>query len=402
MSIYFCHLSRRIKVLALALFLFPLFSLANGIVLSDSARVSLLTVAPGSELYSAFGHTGIRVTDYKNKFDVVFNYGTFDFAQPGFYTNFVKGKMRYMIAYERFDDFLNSYYYEKRSVTEQQLRLSAAEMQSVFAFLYNNAKPENREYYYDFFWDNCSTRPRDVFEKTLGNRLKYHTDSGGFEVNKTMHDMLRVYVHDRPWVDFGFDLILGLPCEVIATPRHQTFLPEYLLKYADCATVDGQPFVTKKEVLVQFPRATGDAGFTPMQLCQLLALIGLMLAFAERLKHTHYYGYDFSVFFIAGLLGTIFLLLGIFTSHYSLPKNMNMLWLIPTHLVVSFVLLKKQKPVWLKYYFVATFVLMLAILVGWAWMPQPYSPAARWLIVLLGFRAISIAAHLHTAHKQTP
>ena len=66
---------------------------SKGIELSDSSQISLLTCSPGEELYSAFGHTGIRVTDYKNDFDVVFNYGTFDFDQPGFYTNFLKGKI---------------------------------------------------------------------------------------------------------------------------------------------------------------------------------------------------------------------------------------------------------------------------------------------------------------------
>ena len=146
---------------------FAFFSLqfASARDLSDSSRVTLLTVAPGDELYSAFGHTGIRVTDYKNNFDVVFNYGTFDFNQPGFYTNFIKGKMRYMISTDRFDNFMDAYIYEKRSVTEQELNLTTSDKQKIFAFLYNNALPENREYYYDFFWDNCATRPRDVFEK---------------------------------------------------------------------------------------------------------------------------------------------------------------------------------------------------------------------------------------------
>src|SRR5690606_20603691 len=136
--------------------------------LSDSSRISLLTVAPGEELYSAFGHTGIRVTDFKNEFDVVFNYGTFDFEQPGFYSNFVKGKMLYMISANNFDDFVSEYIYEKRSITEQTLNLSVHDKQEIFAYLYNNLLPENREYYYDFFWDNCATRPRDVFESVLG------------------------------------------------------------------------------------------------------------------------------------------------------------------------------------------------------------------------------------------
>lgn len=390
-------LLKRVFVFA---FLFPLVLASHAISLSDSARVTLLTVSPGEELYSAFGHTGIRVTDYKKDFDVVFNYGTFDFDQPGFYTNFVKGKMRYMIAYEDFRSFMYAYNYEKRSVTEQELRLTTEEKQRVFDFLYNNALPENREYYYDFFWDNCATRPRDVFEKVLGPRLTYDTVNAGFEKDKTMHDMLRVYVHDRPWVDFGFDLILGLPCEVEATPRSQTFLPEYLLKYIDAARIDGQPFVVNKEVLLKFEPVKPYEGFTPLQLCQLIAFAALLMAFIERLRKNHNFHFDFVLFLVAGLLGLLFLSLGIFTSHYSTPKNLNILWLLPTHAVVAFVLLKAQRPVWLRYYFAATAVFMLVLILAWGYLPQPYNPAVKWLIAALGFRAFSIAMYLQKGKQR--
>ncbi len=367
----------------------------NARELSDSSRVTLLTVAPGEELYSAFGHTGIRVTDYKNDFDVVFNYGTFDFNQPGFYTNFVKGKMRYMISTDRFIDFMGEYMYEKRSVQEQELNLTATEKQKIFAFLYTNALPENREYYYDFFWDNCATRPRDVFEKTLGNRIQYHTDSVFFEKNKTMHDMLRVYVGNRPWVDYGFDLILGLPCEVTANPRDQTFLPDYMAKYFDCATVDGRAFVVKKMFLLEFPPAKIKTGFLPIHLSLILLFIAFAVWLVERRKKTHYYGFDFVLFLVAGLLGTLFLSLWLFSAHYSVPKNLNMLWLIPSHIIVAFFLLKKQKPVWLKFYFTGTYILMILLFITWQWLPQHYNIAVMPLVFLLSFRSALIAVHMH-------
>ncbi|MBK7149647.1 MAG: DUF4105 domain-containing protein [Bacteroidetes bacterium] len=227
--------------------------LSQAITLSDSARISLLTCGPGMELYSAFGHTGIRVTDYKQDFDVVFNYGTFDFEQPGFYTNFVKGKMRYMLAVESYRGFLQQYMYEERSVSEQEILITPEQKQIVFELLEVNSRPENREYYYDFFWDNCATRPRDIFEKALGSALRYDTAAGNFEHNKTMHDMLRIFVQDRPWVDYGFDLILGLNCEIEATPRHQTFLPLYLARYLDCAQLNGKPFTGRPKLILDAP-----------------------------------------------------------------------------------------------------------------------------------------------------
>jgi hypothetical protein len=370
------------------------------IELSDSARISLLTVSPGEELYSAFGHTGIRVTDYKNDFDVVFNYGTFDFDQPGFYTNFVKGKMRYMISTDRFPDFMDEYVAEKRSVAEQQLELTTEDKQQIFAFLYTNALPENREYFYDFFWDNCATRPRDVFEKTLGPRLQYHTDRGAFEKNKTMHDMLRVYVSNRPWVDYGFDLILGLPCEKIATPRDQTFLPEYLAKYIGCATVDGKPFVAKREFLLLYPEKKIDPPFLPIHLSFAFVIVMIGVWYAERKTKKHYYAADFILFLVTGLFGTLFLSLWLFTVHYSVPQNLNMLWLIPTHTVIAFLLLRKRKPQWLKYYFALTYILMVLIFVAWKWLPQPLNPAVAPIIFLLAFRSATIVIDIHKNRQQ--
>ena len=379
------------RIITLLLFLSSYAGYSEAIQLSDSTKISLLTCAPGTELYSAFGHTGVRVIDYKQHMDVVFNYGTFDDQQPGFYVNFVKGRMIYSITYEGYTDFMSEYVEEKRGVVEQDLRLTNDDKQKVFQFLYNNARPENRNYPYDFFWDNCSTRPRDVFEKVLGSRLEYKIDStSGFAQHKTMHDMLRLYVHDRPWVDFGFDLILGLPCEVPATPRNQTFLPDYLEKLFACAVVDGQPFVTETRNVLTYPLPIIIVPLLPVYVTMALMLIGFFVIFMERRRQTHYYKFDFFVFLTAGLFGLFFICLWAFTTHYSLPKNMNMLWLMPTHLVVAFLLLKKQKPGWLKFYFLATYIFMMILMLGWKYNPQPINIAFAPLMILLAARSITI------------
>jgi hypothetical protein len=362
--------------------------------LSDSSRISLLTVAPGEELYSSFGHTGIRVTDFKNEFDVVFNYGTFDFNQPGFYTNFVKGKMLYMISANNFEDFVSEYIYEKRSITEQTLNLSVLDKQAVFAYLYNNILPENREYYYDFFWDNCATRPRDVFENVLGKRLQYHTENALFEKNKSMHDMLRIYVNDRHWVDYAFDLALGLPSEVTASPRDQTFLPDYLEKYIDCATVDNEPFVISKEIILNFPLPEIKTCFRPIHLSFIILFLAFIVWVIEKMRKTHLYIFDFALFLLMGMMGTLFLSIWLFTSHYSAAQNLNLLWLIPSHVVVAFILLKKKKPSWLKIYFTFTSVLMILLLINWLWLPQQYNIATLPLIFLLSFRSVMIVLQL--------
>jgi len=372
---------------------------AQAVTLSDSSRITLLTCAPGEDLYSAFGHTGIRVTDYKQQFDIVFNYGTFDFAQKGFYINFLRGKMRYMLDVETFQEFMSEYIIENRGVTEQELNLTPGDREQVFAFLYQNSQPENREYNYDFFWDNCATRPRDVFEKVLGSRLQYHTDSAGFQQHKTLHQMLKLYLHNWPWIDFGFDVALGLPCEKLATPRDQTFLPDYLAKYFDCATVDGKPFVTGVVPVVTAPLPVATTTILPVYITFLLLAFGLVIMYFERSRGVHNYHFDFLIFLISGLTGVCLLSLWLFTVHYSVPRNMNMLWLLPTHFFVSFLLLRKQKPAWLKTYFLATGFIALLVFLTWKWNPQPLNYAFLPLLILLSGRAFWIYYSLSSPKK---
>jgi Domain of unknown function (DUF4105) len=306
--------------------------------------------------------------------------------------------MIYCISYDTYQDFMREYVEEKRSVTEQELRLTTDDRQKVFALLYENSLPQNRNYQYDFFWDNCATRPRDLFEKVLGSRLVYHLDNAGFEQNKTMHDMLRLYVHNRPWVDAGFDLILGLPCEVPATPRAQTFLPDYLAKLFACATVDGQPFVLKTTPVLQYPLPVFNPPVRPVHITIALLILGLVVALVERIRKTHYYYFDFIIFLVFGLFGMLFLCLWIFTTHYSVPKNLNMLWMLPTHVIIAFLLLFRKKPLWLRYYFLATYILMLILLIGWNWNPQPCNYAFAPLIMLLAMRAFTIYSHQKPIH----
>ena len=129
---------------------------------SSRLRISLLTCTPGQELYSTFGHTAIRVIDSNSLTDYVYNFGTFDFEDPNFYLKFVKGKLLYFLSAEPYADFAALYRFEGRGITEQLLNLDAAEKDSTRRLLNQTLREENRYYLYDFFFDNCTTRPRDI------------------------------------------------------------------------------------------------------------------------------------------------------------------------------------------------------------------------------------------------
>ena len=147
---------------------------SSAITLSPQAEISILTCAPGTELYSLFGHTAIRVSDPYQKIDAVFNYGTFDFRTPHFYLKYAKGLLLYQLSVTSYENFISSYILDDRSVWSQTLQLDSLTKQQLFDNLLKNQLPENRTYLYNFLFDNCSTRVRDMISESIKSPIEWH------------------------------------------------------------------------------------------------------------------------------------------------------------------------------------------------------------------------------------
>ncbi len=218
--------------------------------LSDDAQISIITCGPTQEeLYSAFGHSAIRVYDPNNDIDYAFNYGLFSFDQPNFYLNFARGSSFYILGAQSYPDFEYSYIYYNRSLHAQELQLTTEQKQKVFDFLLWNAKPENRSYRYDYFYDNCATRVRDAFEKVLPGEVKF--DSTYITTDYSIRDLTEIYLQQQPWGDLGIDICLGLPMDKKASPYEYMFLPDYIESSFDHATINGSPLVKTKTVIYE-------------------------------------------------------------------------------------------------------------------------------------------------------
>ncbi len=179
--------------------------------LSDSSRISLLTCSSGNELYSIFGHSAIRVSDPIRSLDIVFNYGTFDFYDPNFYPNFVRGHLNYILSVSPYREFKQSYVEEGRWIWEQRLNINLNEKQHLFDSLLINYRPENRYYPYDFFGDNCATRIRDIFVKRVSREITF--DYSSFEKGKSFRQLLMPNLARSQWAKLGINLLLGLPAD---------------------------------------------------------------------------------------------------------------------------------------------------------------------------------------------
>ena len=351
-------------------------------IIGDSLDISLLTCSPGNELYSAFGHSAIRVQDRLNEVDVVFNYGTFDFEQEGFYINFVRGKLMYFLDLDAYTSFYNQYLAEGREIRELGLLLTATEKENILKFLLWNSRRENKFYAYDFFWDNCSTRVRDVFSNELKNKLKWHTE--GWDSSHTLRENLKPYVQHLPWVSFGFDLILGLPCEQLASPMDQTFLPDRLEKLVRTASIEEAglktSWVTRDIILLKkniVPETTSI--FSPLFTTTALLFFLSLLTLLEWQRKITFALLSHGIIGISGVLGVFFVLMG-FTDHFSTPYNLNILWLLPSNLM--FVFLPNHLK-WKKHYLLGCILLTSAILISFPVFPQQMNLAFIPLMLML-------------------
>src|SRR5690606_6140033 len=154
-----------------------------------------------------------------------YNYGTFNSFTEGFIVKFLRGKLPYTLTVNTYGNFLREYNYYERAVIEQIFALSPQEKVAVIQFLRNNAKPENAEYMYDFFFDNCSSRVTDVLEASLDRNIIYPDDDG-----LTYRQMIQASLVRWPWTRFGIDLIIGSKADQLTGIRGQMFLPDHLSK----------------------------------------------------------------------------------------------------------------------------------------------------------------------------
>ena len=366
-------------------------------VLSDSAAISLITYAPSDELYAAFGHSALRVRDPASSYDVLFNYGMFSFDEGNFYQKFAQGKLNYWLGSYNFSQLTLEYRVRNATICEQVFNLTTTEKQAIFDHLMTNLQPENRYYRYDFFYDNCVTRIRDVMLNVLGNRLQLDTS---FVKDYSFRDLIDRYMGPQPWGDFGIDLALGARIDQRAPAIDYMFLPEYASLSFAGSTVerDGKLVPLVKDDLVLY-RAHNDGSTYPFYLRPLWifgTLLGLSIfaTFAGRPTSPRYWP-DVILFLVYGLVGIVILLLWIATDHTTTQDNGNLLWLHPLHIVSAGLLLRRRKTRATKRYFLINGLAYLLLLAMWNMIPQDFNLAFLPLIMLLAFRYLYLYAILN-------
>jgi hypothetical protein len=350
----------------------------------ENTQISLLTCSPGEQIYELFGHTAIRIKDSTSNVDFVVNYGLFDFNQDNFIYRFVRGKTDYMAGISYTHSFLEGYKKRGSSVTQSILNLTTQEKTDLLNKLDENLKPENREYRYNFIYDNCATRVRDMIETSVKQKISYPTHVD----NYTFREALMLYTEQATWSQLGFDLCLGKGADITATQREMFFLPEILGGAYESSRItnnnESYPLTLQTNVLVPKNRETETVWFTPTLCAYALLLLALFASFYLRGKKKYLEIADIVLNTINGLGGCIILFLILFSQHPFTNENYNIIWMNPLTLfpiiACIFPFLKKLNGL----YYATTTIMWLAFIILMPILPQTFNTAVLpWVLTLL-------------------
>lgn len=312
----------------------------------DSVQISLLTCQPHEEVYSLYGHTAIRYYDKTRNMDLAINYGMFSFKKPFFILRFVFGLTDYEMGIEPFDAFCAQYAGYGSGVYEQVLHLTREEKSRIANAINENYKPENRVYRYNYFYDNCTTRARDMLLDHLTRRLDVRIKDLKWE---SYRDLVHQCCRRTPWVKFGNDMLLGLQADFPIDYKQKQFLPENLKEDFEHIFLNTGKGKTEKlvsrsgwVVLPGVQTEMADFPLSPIACMLLLAGIIVLVTLLEGIRKTRFRWVDAAILLVCGLVGLILFAM-IFSQHPTVRLNLQILLFCPFTLLYIYSSVKKSR-----------------------------------------------------------
>ena len=356
----------------------------------DRIQISLLTCSPGKEVWAQYGHTAIRYYDKESGEDLAINYGIFSLDQTYFIPRFVLGMTDYRMGVQPMDMFLAQYSYEGRGVVEQVLNLSAEDKGVIYKALQENMKPENVVYRYNYFFDNCTTRARDMLVNHLHGKVVYPPA----EEDATFRSMIHKWNNKYEWSQFGEDLLLGVNADRKTTKSEQQFLPENLRSDFDKASYNGKPLVKETNILLDAETEVAEPAFplSPLSIALIFAVISLVMMLFSYRRQQVYWAWDLALMLTSGLMGIIFFVM-IFSQHPCVSLNFILLFFNPLPLFFLYSTIKKKKVIWWKIWG----VLIILGLFGSLFQEIPLP-----ILIVASFLLLHCVVHLRINKAVTP
>lgn len=312
---------------------------------ADSIRVSLLTCSPHDEIYSLYGHTAIRYEDKASKTDIVVNYGMFSFKKPFFVARFVLGLTDYEMGIQDFNDFCYEYQYFGSQVTQQEINLTPEEKGQLLKALQDNYV-NARVYRYNYFYNNCTTKARDIILKSVNGKIVY---KNGIDKSVSFRDLIHSCNANYSWASFGNDLLLGFKADMQTTREEQQFLPDNLMRdfgQAKIVSGDGssRPLVKNTEIIVRGNdyAIAGKTKVTPQFVFITLLILIAAIVVAEFKTKKRFLWLDITLLLASGLAGLILFVM-LFSEHPTTSTNLQIFILCPLNLYWAIYIIKNKR-----------------------------------------------------------
>ncbi len=209
----------------------------------------LVTYAPGEIYWQRFGHNAIWIRDPGMGIDHSFNFGYFDFNQENFIARFIQGRMLYFSLAQPAAREFGQYQAENRTISVQRLNLAPQAFENLRDYLLDQVQPGARNYLYDYYLNNCSTRVRDALEIAFDGALSRQTGKQAATQNFRAHTRRSVTMDF--WYYLGLESALGLPVDGDNSRWEEMFLPLVVAQVLADLEIDGQPAVSGAQLIFQ-------------------------------------------------------------------------------------------------------------------------------------------------------
>jgi len=341
MKQFFKHIKQQI-ILIICCFSF----LGHAQQLSNQAQISVLTCGTANELYTLYGHTALRVVDTENQIDVVFNYGMFDFGTPNFYAKFVKGDMIYFLDTERYQNFVDGYRYENRSVYEQFLNLSIEQKQKIWDEARRHLRTQERYYQYKFIDNNCTTKVADLINNVLPAPLETKFPDN----ERTYRNILNDYLKGHYFEALGINMIFGSKVDHI---NNQLFLPDKLMQGIALSKNGDQMLTSQTIALYEARHVEKSFSWNSIYTFAVVCIALMALSFFNGFRKFY--------FSLMGLFGVFFIVMAFYSFHKELYWNNVVMLCNPLFLIYIWMRNGAKGKLYFWYAIAAIFIVYLGI-----------------------------------------
>ncbi|MDA3940807.1 MAG: DUF4105 domain-containing protein [Spirochaetia bacterium] len=329
--------------LLIVLILISITSIYPEEILEDNLEVRLIIIGQGDEIYSLWQHTGIAIKNKINGKDIFFDFGNFRFEDDKFFENFAYGRMLYIAYADYTEAYLETVYKEKRDITEYELNLSPTSKLKMYKDLTTIILPENRDYLYHHYKDNCSTRIRDYIDDAVYGQLKLKTNiSRGSSYRKSF----LLYTSNNKIAGTFLSILQGPNIDQNITIWQEMFLPDILeegiekFKYKNengemVSLVKTKNILYKADQREQLPDSYRPPYPAMLISTLILSILILYLNIRSRQNKIRLFALINIIFgFFLGLLGLILVFLATLTNHTYSYNNLNIFMINPIALLL--------------------------------------------------------------------